>query len=206
MRDKSINDLPSAVQIEFPSAPRNSTGARPSAGQECKISVPAHLILDFFDPRKGTRPMARQARSAAGAQTPPLLQPGTDARAQNEDGSGGCGHFAASSPPRKRHRVAKPTSPRAPGTLRRQMTQIWASYVHARVPNGPRNRHGRKNDCQGVSIWSSWGLMVSCASHTPGIGQGIVLNRKHPKPLVSKARMGTIRLKCHAFERKKMSQ
>ena len=60
--DKSINDLPSAVQIEFPSAPRNSTGARPSAGQECKISVPAHLILDFFDPRKGTRPMARQAR------------------------------------------------------------------------------------------------------------------------------------------------
>ena len=144
-----------------------------------------------------------RARRAAGAQTPPLLQPGTDARAQNEDGSGGCGHFAASSPPRKRHRVAKPTSPRAPGTLRRQMTQIWASYVHARVPNGPRNRHGRKNDCQGVSIWSSWGLMVSCASHTPGIGQGIVLNRKHPKPLVSKARMGTIRLKCHAFEREK---
>ena len=92
------------------------------------------------------RPMARRRR-AAGAQTPPLLQSETEARAQNETGSGSCGHFAAPKLPRKRHRTDKPRLPRAPDTLRRQTTQSRASSAHARVPNGPRNRHGRKNDC-----------------------------------------------------------
>ena len=87
------------------------------------------------------------ARRAAGAQTPPLLQSDTEARAQHETGSGSCGHFAAPKLPRNRHRTDKPTLPRAPGALRRQMSQFWASSAHARVPNNPKTRRGRKNDC-----------------------------------------------------------
>ena len=87
------------------------------------------------------------ARRAAGAQTPPLLQFDTEARAQHETGSGSCGHFAAPKLPRNRHRTDKPTLPRAPGALRRQMSQFWASSAHARVPNNPKTRRVIKNDC-----------------------------------------------------------
>ena len=62
------------------------------------------------------------------------------------------GHGVAPSSPRKRHRAAKPTLPRAPGTLRGEMTQIYVPSVHARVPKRPKTRRGRKNDCFGPRI------------------------------------------------------
>ena len=61
---------------------------------------------------------------------------------------------------------------------------------------GPQHPHARS---RGVSVWSPWRPEVSCAGHTPGIGQGRFLIENAPKPRLSNGAKGDVRLQCPLF-------